>query len=83
MINVRLANRDLGPSPLDEVFDFMKRHRLRTADLTECCGSQLDSPNRKIADRARAVSRCWDLMARHGIKYSRIEFSDAKNPEIF
>ena len=73
-----MRSMDPRQQAIEEVFKLMHRHKLTIADLTECCGSQLDSPNRKIADRARAVSRCWDLMAREGVKYSQIEISDPK-----
>jgi len=58
---------------IEEVLAFMQKHKLTIADLIECCGSQLKSPNRRIADRARRIDRCWDLMARTGVRYANLE----------
>jgi hypothetical protein len=73
-----MRSMDPRETAIEEVLKFMHRHKLTISDLTECCGSQINSSNRKIADRARAVSRCWDMMAREGVKYSQIEIPAPK-----
>ena len=69
-----------------EVFEFMRRRHLVLADLTEYGGEDL--PNPKLPERvcnparvknARAVERCWELIAQLGLTFETLESSSYAN----
>jgi hypothetical protein len=45
------------------VAEFMRKKKLARDDLISVGGADLKSSDRARADRARRVSRCWELMA--------------------
>jgi hypothetical protein len=53
---------------LEEVRAFMRTHRLTDDDLVECDGRDLNSSNRRLRERALRVEKCWELIARLGVK---------------
>jgi hypothetical protein len=64
-----------------EIFGFIRRHKLTLADLIEVGGENLRSSNSQIANRARAVSRCWELMARLSLKFADLEQAVGEIPD--
>jgi hypothetical protein len=64
-----------------EIFDFMRRHKLTLADLIEVGGEDFRSPDSQIANRARAVSRCWEMMARLSLKFADLETVAGEIPD--
>ena len=47
----------------------MQQHKLTDDDLVNYGGIELGSPNQRIANRARRVEECWELMARLGVQF--------------
>src|SRR5258708_38536563 len=52
---------------------FMRKHALVLADLTGVGGKDLNSPDPDIAQEARSVEKCWELMAKLGLKHIDLE----------
>jgi hypothetical protein len=67
------ADRTRQAQAVAEVFQFMCRRRLALPDLIEVGGHDLQSPNSQIANRARAVEKCWALMALVSVSYADLE----------
>jgi hypothetical protein len=63
-----LPPRGFNRNAARQVYEFMERHRLTVADLTEYGGEDLRIPRRKA--KARQVERCWELMASLGVKHA-------------
>jgi hypothetical protein len=53
-----------GAAALDEVIRYMRRHRIKPADLVDYGGQDLRDPDPLIRATAGAVSRTWGHMAR-------------------
>jgi hypothetical protein len=64
-----------------EIFGFIRRHKLTLADLIETGGDDFRSSNSQIVNRARAVSRCWELMARLSLKFADLETAAGEIPD--
>jgi hypothetical protein len=63
------------------VAEFMRKKKLMLDDLINVGGAELRSPNSKLADKARRVSKCWELMARLEVKFADIEhFEQSARP---
>jgi hypothetical protein len=56
-----------------EILDFMRSRDLALDDLIQIGGEDLKSSNPKCAEKARRVSKCWELMARLSIKFADLE----------
>lgn len=56
-----------------EVFAYMRKHKLSMAELIEIGGQDLRSKNPGRAGKARAVSRCWELIAQLHLDYAALE----------
>jgi hypothetical protein len=54
---------------VEDVRDFVRRMKLDCGDLIGIGGDDLASANPARAGKARAVERCWALMARLGVKH--------------
>jgi hypothetical protein len=52
---------------VDQVFTYLRRHKLEVADLIEIGGEDLSSPDFRKAERARHVGQAWQMMARLSI----------------
>lgn len=61
-----------SPTGLDDVREFMRKNKLTPDDLINYGGGELYSAKREIADKARKVSRCWELMARFGVRHANL-----------
>ena len=70
---------------VNRVFNYMRQHKLSLADLTEYGGE--DIPNPKLPEKicsparvkkARAVERCWELIARLGLTFAALEFEPSR-----
>jgi hypothetical protein len=59
-----------------EILDFMRRNHLAPGDLIQVGGEDLKSANPKKAEKARHVSRCWELMARVSVNFADLEQPD-------
>ena len=80
------AQRKQRAQAVAEVFEFMRRRHLVLADLTEYGGE--DFPNPELPERvsdparvknARAVERCWELIAQLGLTFETLESSSYAN----
>jgi hypothetical protein len=58
------------------VAEFMRKKKLTLDDLVNVGGADLKSSDRARADKARRVSRCWELMAGLEVKFADIEHFD-------
>jgi len=56
-----------------EIFDSMARRGLALDDLIQISGDDLKSSNPKRAEKARRVSKCWELMARLSVCFADLE----------
>jgi hypothetical protein len=59
-----------------KVAEFMREKKLTLGDLVDIGGAELRSSNSRTADKARRVSRCWELMAGLELKFAHIEHSE-------
>ena len=82
------ADRARHAQAVSEILDFMRYRHLVLADLTEYGGEDL--PNPKLPGRvcnparvknARAVERCWELMARLSVKFADLEAAPQPIPD--
>jgi hypothetical protein len=71
---------------VERVAEFMRRRHLTLADLIEYGGEDIPNPKlpEKICDparikAARAVERCWELIAELGLTYGALESSSIAN----
>src|SRR5262249_36760069 len=64
---------------VEQVFEYMRARKLSLDDLIEIGGEDLRSPKPAIVSRARAVERCWELLARLGLKYADLAHSEAED----
>jgi F0F1-type ATP synthase beta subunit len=67
------ADRARHAQAVAEVFRFMRKRKLTLADLIEVGGQDLQSPDSQIVNRARAIEKCWALMAQVSVSYSDLE----------
>jgi len=58
---------------VEQVREYMRRHRLSLADLTEMGGEDLRSTNPKRRRKALHVEKCWALMARLHVRHVDLE----------
>jgi len=58
---------------VEQVREYMRRHRLSLADLTEMGGEDLRSANPKRRRKALHVEKCWALMARLHVRHVDLE----------
>lgn len=63
---------------LEQIAAFMSKHKLGEDDLVNYGGAELKSPNQRIQRRARSVEKCWELMARLGVKAVDLDSGRAK-----
>ena len=57
----------------NQVGEFMRKKKLSLDDLINVGGAELKSSDPRLKERALRVLRCWELMARLGVKYVDIE----------
>jgi hypothetical protein len=55
------------------VFEFMAKRKLELEDLLNHGGAELKSPDAKIAEKARRVEKCWELMAQLSLDFVHLE----------
>jgi hypothetical protein len=65
--------RAISPTIVAEVFEYMRKHGLTLADLTELGGEDLRHPDPAIVKKARAVERTWERMAAAGLRFGDLE----------
>jgi hypothetical protein len=63
-----------------EISGFMSKHHLDLDDLIHIGGEDLNSPDPRVAEKARRVEKTWALMARLGIKFTDLAQSTAQYP---
>jgi hypothetical protein len=56
---------------VQEVLEFLERYRLTPQDLVEIGGEDL-RPGSKLRGKAHRVEKCWEMMARLGVKHAEI-----------
>jgi hypothetical protein len=63
------------------VAEFMRKKKVTLDDLINVGGADLKSSNSKLAEKARRVSKCWELIARLEVKFADIEhFEQSPRP---
>jgi hypothetical protein len=67
------AERQIHAQAVGQVGEYMRKHRLSLADLIDVGGEDLRSADPGVAGKARAVSRCWELMARLQVTHIDLE----------
>jgi hypothetical protein len=70
---ISAAERARQAQAVAEILDFVREHGLVLDDLIEIGGEDHRSANPTQAGKARAVSRCWELIARLGMKYAALD----------
>jgi hypothetical protein len=60
----------------NQVAEYMRKKKLALDDLINVGGEDLKSSDRARAEKARRVSKCWELMAGLGVKFAHIEHSE-------
>jgi uncharacterized protein YoaH (UPF0181 family) len=58
---------------LQQVRELMGKRKLALDDLTAYGGEELKSRDPKVLKAAKAVERCWELMAHHGLTHADLE----------
>jgi hypothetical protein len=66
---------------IDQVCDFMRRHRLSLDDLIDIGGEDLCSSDPGRTGKARCVEKCWGLMARLGVKPIDLQDTAGQSPD--
>jgi hypothetical protein len=65
-----------GRNPREQVMEpvlrFMRRNGLELEHLTDIGGEYLKSPVPTQREMAGRVSRCWELIARNGVKFAEL-----------
>jgi hypothetical protein len=69
------AERQIHTQAVGQVHEYMRKHKLSLADLIDVGGEDLRSADPGLAGKARAVSRCWELMAR--VRVTHIDLKTA------
>jgi hypothetical protein len=65
----------------NRVVELMRKKKLTLDDLVSVGGGDLRSSDRGRVDKARRVSRCWEVMAGLGVKFADIEhFEQSTGP---
>jgi len=68
-----MIGRTISPTIVVEVFEYMRKHGLTLANLTELGGEDLRHPDPAIVKKARAVERTWERMAAAGLRFADLE----------
>jgi len=64
-----------------EIFDFMRKRGLTLNDLIQIGGEDFRSPSPMRKEKARRVSKCWELMARLSVKFADLEAAPPPIPD--
>jgi len=64
---------------VEQVFAYLRKHKLTVKDLIEIGGEDLQSPDSGKAERARHVGQCWQMMARLSIHFADLEHEHAEH----
>jgi len=67
------ADRARHAQAVGEILAFMSKCGLALDDLIQISGDDLKSSNPKRAEKARRVSKCWELMARLSVCFADLE----------
>jgi hypothetical protein len=61
---------------VDQIFAYLRKHKLAIGDLIEIGGEDLSSPDRRKAERARHVGQAWQMLARLKIHFADLEHDE-------
>jgi hypothetical protein len=66
-------------SAVGEVLRFMKENKLDESDLVNYGGEDFNSPDQRRRRKAHRVEKCWELMARLGVKAANLSSGSPKS----
>jgi hypothetical protein len=64
-----LSQERIHGEHVEQVHEFMRQRELSLDDLVEIGGEDLRAPDPGLAGKARCVEKCWEMMARLGVKH--------------
>jgi hypothetical protein len=61
---------------VEQVFTYLRRHKLSVEDLIDIGGEDLQSPDSRKVERARHAGQAWQMLARLKIHFADLEHDE-------